>query len=151
MIYLSKKSLETDTEFKEWTDILPQIRINLNTYRNNQFKIKKKKLKNNTKSITNDKIGNLNINIRELKPVEKPKAKYKVGDFVRYLLEQPKNEFSKKLNGSFRQGDMYYSNDTKKIINVIFMNSKPYYRYMLEGIRVNSFTDKQLLPVKKFK
>ena len=28
------------------------------------------------------------------------------------------------------------------------MNSKPYYRYMLEGIRTNSFTDKQLLPVK---
>ena len=28
------------------------------------------------------------------------------------------------------------------------MNSKPYYRYMLEGIKTNSFTDKQLLPVK---
>ena len=28
------------------------------------------------------------------------------------------------------------------------MNSKPYYRYMLEKIKTNSFTDKQLLPVK---
>ena len=28
------------------------------------------------------------------------------------------------------------------------MNSIPYYRYMLEGIKTNSFTDKQLLPVK---
>ena len=27
------------------------------------------------------------------------------------------------------------------------MNSKPYYRYMLEGIKTNSFTQKQLLPV----
>ena len=27
------------------------------------------------------------------------------------------------------------------------MNSKPYYRYMLDGITTNSFTDKQLLPV----
>ena len=27
------------------------------------------------------------------------------------------------------------------------MNSKPYYRYMLEGIDTNSFTDKKLLPV----
>ena len=27
------------------------------------------------------------------------------------------------------------------------MNTKPYYRYMLEGIDTNSFTYKQLLPV----
>ena len=27
------------------------------------------------------------------------------------------------------------------------MNSKPYYRYMLDGITTNSFTDNQLLPV----
>ena len=27
------------------------------------------------------------------------------------------------------------------------MNSKPYYRYMLDGIITNSFTDKQLVPV----
>ena len=47
-----------------------------------------------------------------------PKAKFKVGDVVRYLLEQPKNVFNEKLNGRFRQGDVYYSNDTKKIINI---------------------------------
>ena len=105
-------------------------------------------LKEKTKSIKNDKIGNLDINIRELQPVEKPKAKYKIGDFVRYLLEQPKNEFNEKLPGHFRQGDIYYSTDTKKIINVIFMNSKPYYRYMLEGIRGNSFTDVSRLNLK---
>ena len=39
MIYLSKKSMETDTEYTDWTNLLPQIRINLNKYRNNQFKI----------------------------------------------------------------------------------------------------------------
>ena len=77
-----------------------------------------------------------------------PKAKYKVGDVVRYLLEQPKNIFNEKMSGRFRQGDVFYSSDSKKIVNVIFMNSKPYYRYMLEGIKTNSFTDKQLLPVK---
>ena len=49
--------------------------------------------------------------------------------------------------GSFRQGDLYFSNDTKKIVNAVFMDSKPYYRYMLEGITINSFNDKQLLPV----
>ena len=48
----------------------------------------------------------------------------------------------------FRQRDLFYSNDSKKIVNGIFMNSKPYYRYMLDGISTNSFTDKQLLPVK---
>ena len=42
MIYLSKKSKETDTEFTNWIKILPQIRTNLNKYRTNQFKIKKK-------------------------------------------------------------------------------------------------------------
>ena len=80
-----------------------------------------------------------------------PKAKYKVGDFVKYLLEQPKNIFNEKMSGNFRQGDLFYSNDTKKIVNVIFMSTKPYYRYMLEGISTNSFTNKQLLPVKNVK
>jgi len=77
-----------------------------------------------------------------------PKSKYKVGDVVRYLLENPKNIFNEKMSGNFRQGDLFYSNDTKKIVNVIFMRTKPYYRYMLEGIKTNSFTHKQLLPVK---
>ena len=77
-----------------------------------------------------------------------PKSKYKVGDVVRYLLEQPKNVFNEKMSGRFRQGDLFYSNDTKKIVNVIFMRTKPYFRYMLEGISTNSFTHKQLLPVK---
>ena len=34
-----------------------------------------------------------------------PKPKYKIGDVVRYLLEQPKNVFNEKLKGNFRQGD----------------------------------------------
>ena len=92
----------------------------------------------------------MDVKIRELKQIKTPKAKYKVGDVVRYLLEQPKNVFNEKLSGQkFRQGDLFYSNDTKKIVNVIFMSTKPFYRYMLEGIKTNSFTDKQLLPVKE--
>ena len=83
-----------------------------------------------------------------MKPIKISKAKYKIGDVVRYLLEQPKNVFNEKSKGKFRQGDIYFSNDTRKIVNVILMNSKPYYRYMLDGITTNLFTDKQLLPVK---
>ena len=154
MIYLSNKSKETDTVFTDWTKILQKIRTNLNKYRNNQFKIKKEKydkeLKAKTKSIKDVKVDGLDVKIRELKQIKKPKAKYKVGDFVRYLLEQPKNVFNEKLSGQkFRQGDLFFSNDIKKIVNVVFMSSKPYYRYMLEGIKTNSFTDKQLLPVKE--
>ena len=52
-----------------------------------------------------------------------PKAKYKVGDMVRYLLEQPKNIFNEKLSGRFRQGDIFYSNDSKKIVNVPYYNT----------------------------
>jgi hypothetical protein len=44
MIYLSKKSIETDTEYTDWTNLLSQIRTNLNIYRNNQFKIKKRSM-----------------------------------------------------------------------------------------------------------
>ena len=80
MIYLSKKSKETDTVFTDWIKILPQIRTNLNEYRKNQFKIKKKKydneLKEKTDSIKDKKIGDLDVNIRELKPIKFPKAKY---------------------------------------------------------------------------
>ena len=119
MIYLSNKSKETDTVFTDWKQILPQIRKNLNEYRENQFKIKKKKydaeLKAKTKSIKDVKVDGLDVKIRELKPMKTPKAKYKVGDVVRYLLQQPKNVFNEKLSGQkFRQGDIFYSNDTKK-------------------------------------
>ena len=82
-----------------------------------------------------------------MKPIKISKPKYKIGNVVRYLLEQPKNFFNEKLKGNFRQGDVYFSNDKRKIKNIILMNTKPYNRCMLDGIDSNSFTDKQLLPV----
>ena len=102
MIYLSKKSKETDSEFINWTKILPQIRTNLNKYRANQFKILKKiyddELISKTKSIKNVKFDGLDVKIKELKPIKTPKAKYEVGDVVKYLLEQPKNVFNEKMS-----------------------------------------------------
>ena len=96
----------------------------------------------------NKKTDNLNVKITELKPKKIPKPKYKVGDVERYLLEQPKNVCNEKLKGNFRQGDVYFSYDTRKIESFLLMNSKPYYRYMIDDIDTNPFTDKQLLPVK---
>ena len=130
MIYLSTKSKESNTVFTDWTKIIDKTRTNLNKYGKNQFEIKinkyDAKMKSNTKSITNKKTHNLNVKITELKPLKIPKAKYKISDVVRYLLEQPKNVFNEKLKGKFRQGDTYFSNDARKIVNVILMNSKPY-------------------------
>ena len=120
MIYLSKTSKEIDTVFTDWTKILDKIRVNLNRYRRNQFKIKKKnyddELKAKTKSITNEKIDGLDVKITELKPIKISKAKYKVGDVVRYLLEQPKNVFNEKLSGNkFRQGDLFIQMIQKRL------------------------------------
>ena len=52
-------------------------------------------MKSNIDNVKNLKIDNLNVKLTELKPKKISKRKYKVGDAVKYLLEQPKNVLMK--------------------------------------------------------
>jgi hypothetical protein len=52
----------------------------------------------------------------------------------------------KQSSPHFRNGDYLFSQTTRKIIKVIYMNTAPFYRYMLDGIPNASYSEYELLP-----
>jgi hypothetical protein len=135
-------SLETNTNKKctNWTNILPILRTKLNEFRIKKLpkdlytyqyplfqgdeKILKKK---------ND------VNIYEFQ-----KPKFKIGDYVHYKLDTPLNTFGEKQHGNFREGDYRQSKESLPITKILFMNTAPYYRYMLKDKNNVSYCENQL-------
>ena len=132
MLYLNQKSKENNNgvPYSEWYDILPQIRTSLNDFRHKRFN-KLKKFK--------DKYSLVDQVI--------PKSKFSVGNVVHYKLDYPENfDMKKQSSPHFRNGDYLFSQTTRKIIKVIYMNTAPFYRYMLDGIPNASYSEYELLP-----
>lgn len=131
MLYINKKSKELKKEFTNWVEVIPDIRKYLNEYRENIFKSKVKRYKDYN-------IVNQNITT---------KPKFHIGQMVHYKLDYPENfNMEKQATPTFRNGDYRYSTVVRKITKVIFMNSYPYYRYMLEHLPNVSFSEYELLP-----
>jgi hypothetical protein len=137
MNYLNKKTMELndkniDETYTNWTDILPEIRKDLNKYRERDLKelIKYQE--------------ELNFN-----PYESKTPKYKIGDVVHYQLDKPQTIKGEKLDTKFRHGDRRFSIDSRKIINILQYPNQPYYRYKLFEMPHVSFTDSQLIPSTK--
>jgi hypothetical protein len=127
--YMQTISEENNEIYSEWTDILDRLRTELNRLRKKD--VNKMKLK----------YQNYN-NINEFFESE---PKYKKGDMVYHKLEMPEDIFGNKFkDGKFRMGDRRFSNAPKKIQKVIVMNDKPFYRYILKGIKKTSYSDKEL-------
>lgn len=134
MLYINKKSKENGKEFTNWVEIIPDVRKELNTYRNKIFENRVKKFKDY--DIINQEIKN--------------RPKFKIGDIVHFKLDYPENfNMEKQTTPQFRNGDYRYSQTVRKIVKVIFMNSYPFYRYMLEGLPNVSFSEYELLPSDK--
>jgi hypothetical protein len=78
--------------------------------------------------------------------------KYKVGDVVYYKLDAPLNALGHKQSTSnFRMGDYRFSKIPKKITHLIYMQSEPYYRYLLEGMNHVSYSENELTKATKQK
>ena len=128
--YMNKQEEQTRKVYKNWDDIIDIVRKELNNHR-------KKKL---TKYDLND---------YPVVDIEK-QPKFKVGDIVHHNLEWAENALGhKQSTPNFRVGDYRYNKVPKKIIKVIYMNDKPYYRYLLEGIPNASFSEYQLIQSKE--
>ena len=126
MGYLNTIEEQTGKRAREWTTAVPLIRKYLNEYR-------KKDLKNveypNSKHFFDPEFA----------------SKYNIGDVVYYKLDTPKDSLGHNQSTPvFRTGDSRYSKIPKKITKVILMNTKPFYRYILEGIDNVSYTERQL-------
>eukprot|EP01038_Epipyxis_sp_PR26KG_P014302 gene14302-19183_t len=71
--------------------------------------------------------------------------KFNVGDFVHYKLDEPLNALGQKQNTKkFREGDYRLSKEALKIKEILYFNTPPYYRYLLEGRPNVSYCDEQL-------
>jgi hypothetical protein len=125
--YMNMKEKATGKVYKEWTDILEKVRVELN------------------------KIRKIDIN-KDVSEYDYPafdpasEAKFKVGDMVHEKLDHPENFLGKKQpTENFRVGDVKYSMVPKRIEKIIYMNDYPYYRYMLSGIKNASYSEYELI------
>jgi hypothetical protein len=128
--YMNAKEKETGKVYREWTDVIDIVRHDLNKLR----KIDLSKISYFDQPIFN---------------AQEP-PKYKIGDLVYYKLQEPENILGTKQNTSnFRMGDVRWSLVARKIVKVIFMNDKPYYRYILSEMPNVSFSEYELKPAKE--
>ena len=131
--YMNTHEIETGKQYKEWTNIVGDVREALNGY----IKNKRKPLPVNIRTYTYPTW------FSEVEP------KYKVGDLVYIKLDEPRNALGYKQNTkAFREGDMRWSFEPKKIKQVLYYTGKIPYRYMVNTYPNVSFTEAQLQPAK---
>lgn len=125
--YMNMKEKSTGKVYREWLDIIDTVRKDLN-------KIRRVDLKKNVSDYDY--------------PIFDPdtEAKFKVGDMVHEKLDYPENALgNKQPTENFRVGDVRFSMVPKKIERVIYMNTYPYYRYILSGIKNASYSEYELI------
>lgn len=121
--YLNMKELETKKVYREWTDILDDVRKLLNKY----------KMKRNE-----------GWEKREYVPPSIQPAKFDVGDMVYYRLDAPQDALGHpQPTKQFREGDFRYSPIAEKVTQVLEYPQGP--RYILNDRRNVSYTENQLL------
>ena len=127
MNYLNKKEEELGESYHNWTDILDEVRKQLNQYR---------KLK------LPDDIYKYNYPLVNL---DKP-PKFKVGDIVYRLLDQPINALGhQEATANFRTGDYRYDKRTPhKILKILYYSGSFPYRYIISGVPNASYNEDQL-------
>jgi hypothetical protein len=149
--YLNKKELETGKVQKNWTEIIPTVREELNKIRKRKLPTNLKEdnsqpLVNTTKevekTITDKKTGNTKTVIEE----EFIKPKFKVGQMVYVLLHTPKSILGKtQPTKNFREGDVGITDERHEITEIIYVNGRgDPIRYIVSGFPYVSFSADEL-------
>ena len=151
--YMNKKEIETGKPYKNWTDIVDKIRKDLN-------KVRKKTLPKHIHSyeypVQEDlkkvyvKVKKNGIKLTEVQ-YERIEPKFKIGENVHRYLDYPKNALGKNQPTSqTREGDYLFDIVPRQIIKIITMvGAGPLYRYIIEGFPSVSFSENQLMKIKK--
>jgi hypothetical protein len=152
---MNKKEEETGKQSKAWTHAIDIVREKLNIYRRSRgVKIPKDittheyPIFDNLKpKIKNKKIGGGDI-IDDNQQYTIIKPKYKVGDMVNVLLEEPQTILGKKQpTKNFRIGDLRLEKRKRKISKVLYYSGPNHYRYLIEGLPNASYTEHELKQV----
>jgi hypothetical protein len=132
MGYLNEKTMEFGEDYYEWTDILDDVREELNDYRERDLD----KLREYQNQFTFDE-------------EEAGEPEYKIGDYVYFMLDKGIDIQGKALSDDkHRYGDRIYSIQTRKIVDILMYPSKPWYRYKLKDMPHVSYSSYELKPAK---
>lgn len=129
--YMNSMELKTKKPYKEWTDILDQVRAGLNEvrpYRKDE--------------------DTFTYNVKPIDISTPPK--YNIGDLVYRRVERPQDILGQEQSTTnFRVGDRRFENVPRRIVNVVCYTSPNPYRYILEGFPQVSYGEEELLPAKE--
>jgi len=152
---MNKKEVETGKQSKAWTHAIDEVREKLNAYR----KSRGVKIPKDITTYEYPIFDNLEPKIKHVKKgggrinddnqqytIIQPK--YKVGDLVNVLLEEPQTILGKKQpTKNFRMGDLRLEKKKRKILKVLYFNGPNPYRYLIEGLPGASYTEQELKQV----
>jgi hypothetical protein len=160
---MSQKELETGKVYRNWTDVLPALKKELNEYRENpnmpkniyeyeypNFEITGSEIIDpEAKTKTTEKKININSLFNgqtDGKIYEENLPKFKVGQMVYRKLDKPRNALGHdQPTENFREGDVRISiMEPRKIKRILYMNSEPYYRYILNDVPNVSYPENEL-------
>ncbi len=127
--YMNAREIETGKPYREWTDVVDTIRVDLNIFR-------KKELPKNINDVP-PQLPNTSI--------KQNSFQFKVGDIVHIMLDTPQNALGETLKGNFREADLRFSLNTYKITDVVPFSGLIPYRYKVNSIKNTTFTAEQLL------
>jgi transposase InsO family protein len=130
--YMNKKSDETNKEYMEWTDILPELVKQLNKIRHRPDE--------------DPFLPNSKTNTEIL--YDGTKQKFKVGDVVIRKLDEPRNTLNQKQSGKFREGDVRWDYRQPRKITHILLYPKNI-RYVLENLAQVSYPESELMATKE--
>ena len=161
---MNKKEAETGKQSKAWTHAIDEVREKLNVYRKKRGKKLPKDITTHEYPIFDNTVPKMKFKTKREKggdlkqdlekfPIEEQiytqiKPKYKVGDLVNVLLEEPRTMLDKKQpTKNFRMGDLRLEKKKRKITNVLYYNGPNPYRYLIEGLPNASYTEQELKQV----
>jgi hypothetical protein len=126
--YLQNKSMEVQKDYVEWTDIIDELRHNLNDAKKHPIDV------------------DLNKYVPPDINMDQP-PKYKKNDLVYRRLEVAIDKYGNKLhNGKFRQGENRYEMIPRKVVQVLAYSSPNPWRYILDTLPNVSYAEAELIP-----
>ena len=138
---MNAKEAQSGKPSKAWTSSIDAIREKLNEYR------KKRGMKMPADLATYEYPFFDNIKESKKKLIE-IKPKYKVGDMVNVMYEEPHTINGKKQNTkSFRMGDMRLEKQKRRINTVLNYSGAQPYRYLIDGLKGASYIEDELKQV----
>lgn len=161
--YMNAKEEKHGKKYNNWVEAIPLIREDLNKYRHINLpkdinKIPRKQFNDvgDIIKITDKDIirkheqYNKENGIKEKLVFHKQiQAKFKPGDLVHVKLDKPENSFGIQQNTeNFRAGDYRFSKSSQPIESVLYMNTPPYFRYLVKTYDGVSYSENQLLKSK---